>query len=427
MPPKGTMDRMPDEYLIRSYIFNTRRKTCQTFWYEEYLTPLLENADIYRAKSGEDVGGTELTLINDRGGRDLAIRPEMTPSVTRMVSRFYPQLPKPIRFFSIANFYRNERPQKGRNREFWQLNVDMFGENSTHAEVELIQLSIEIMRAFRAPAQSFSVYINHRHLITTVFEKIGIEKDTMIELVRLLDKRNKLSREAIEEKMLELGLTKQQQTDIFTFCELENVEQLKIFFPDIDAGGENTHQKVYQELLYVVNTLKQLGYENSIIFKANLMRGFDYYNGIVFEIFDTHPDNTRALFWGGRYNGLATIFGTQSFPAVGFAPGDETMKIFLENRWLTHHAKDMIDQDTYYMPILDESLYAQSLTIATDLRSQNKNVVTGTSLQTLSETIQYANKRQRTHVVIFGGEEKKDNMYSIKNLQTREQQAFPLT
>lgn len=256
----------------------------------------MENADIYRAKSGEDVGGTELTLINDRGGRDLAIRPEMTPSVTRMVSRFYPQLPKPIRFFSIANFYRNERPQKGRNREFWQLNVDMFGENSTHAEVELIQLSIEIMRAFRAPAQSFSVYINHRHLITTVFEKIGIEKDTMIELVRLLDKRNKLSREAIEEKMLELGLTKQQQTDIFTFCELENVEQLKIFFPDIDAGGENTHQKVYQELLYVVNTLKQLGYENSIIFKANLMRGFDYYNGIVFEIFDTHPDNTRALF-----------------------------------------------------------------------------------------------------------------------------------
>lgn len=158
--------------MIRKYIFDTRRDVCIRFGYEEYLAPLVEDADIYRAKSGEDVGGAELTLINDRGGRDIAVRPEMTPSVTRMVTRRYTQLPKPVRYFSIANFYRNEKPQRGRNREFRQLNVDMFGSTSLYADIEILQLAVEVMLAFNPPEHSFQVFVNNRQLINDFLHDI---------------------------------------------------------------------------------------------------------------------------------------------------------------------------------------------------------------------------------------------------------------
>lgn len=146
-PPKGTYDWLPEEFKVRKYIFDTWREVCTSFGYQEYLTPLLEYADIYRVKSGEDVGGKELTIITDRGGRELALRPEMTPSVTRLVTKIYKETAKPIRLFSIANFYRNQAPQKGRNREFWQLNFDIFGTHSINADIEIIQVGIEIMKS----------------------------------------------------------------------------------------------------------------------------------------------------------------------------------------------------------------------------------------------------------------------------------------
>ena len=158
-------DWFPEEYTIRKYIFDTWRKVCISFGYEEYLAPLLEDADIYRKKSGGDVGGKELTIVTDRAGRELAIRPEMTPSVTRMISQIYTSNPKPIRYFSIANFYRNQKPQRGRNREFWQLNYDIFGTNDIDADVEIIQIGVEIMLAFNPPKGSFVAKVNNRKLI----------------------------------------------------------------------------------------------------------------------------------------------------------------------------------------------------------------------------------------------------------------------
>ncbi|MCA9386774.1 ATP phosphoribosyltransferase regulatory subunit, partial [Candidatus Dojkabacteria bacterium] len=149
-PPKGTADWLPSEFAIRKYIFDTWREVCTRFGYEEYLTPIIESAEIYRVKSGEDVGGKELMTMFDRAEREYAIRPEMTPSVTRMVSKIYNDTPKPIRLFSIANYFRNEKPQRGRNREFWQLNFDIFGSDSINADVEIIQMAIEIMKAFGA-------------------------------------------------------------------------------------------------------------------------------------------------------------------------------------------------------------------------------------------------------------------------------------
>ncbi|HTK03421.1 MAG TPA: HisS family protein, partial [Alphaproteobacteria bacterium] len=191
-PPKGTYDWLPEEFAVRKYIFDVWRQVCQRFGYQEYLTPLVEYADLYRAKSGEDVGGPELTVFEDRGGRELAIRPEMTPSVTRLVSQIYNAYPKPIRFFSIANFYRNEKPQRGRNREFWQLNFDIFGSDSFLSDLEILQMALEIMLAFGPPKKSFTLRINNRKLVNEILSDVSA--DILPQVFRILDKFEKLPR-----------------------------------------------------------------------------------------------------------------------------------------------------------------------------------------------------------------------------------------
>jgi len=204
-PPKGTQDRYPQEFQIRKYIFDTWRKVCTEFGYQEYLWPLVESAEIRRAKSGEDVGWSELTMITNREWQisDLALRPEMTPSVTRMVSKNYAQLAKPIRYFSIANFYRNERPQRGRNREFRQLNVDIFGSENINADIEILSLAISLMLWFNPPKWSWKLNINNRFLIDDILTTIWIWDDIKQEIVRTMDKREKLPKDKITEILLE--------------------------------------------------------------------------------------------------------------------------------------------------------------------------------------------------------------------------------
>lgn len=248
--------------------------------------------------------------------------------MTRMVASRYRQLPKPVRRFSIANFYRNERPQRGRNREFRQLNVDMFGETSLQAEIEILQLALELMFAFDAPKDSFVLKINHRHLIDTfLLEVVGVEKQSKNELVRLMDKREKIGQDGFIQGANELNCSMAQTEQLLSFLQTTTLDQLFAAFPVLKG------QKSLQEIQQVNEILTHLGYADRISFSPALMRGFDYYDGIVFEVFDKHPDNNRAMFGGGRYNGLADIFGVkEQIPAVGFAPGDEPMKLFLESR-----------------------------------------------------------------------------------------------
>ena len=207
-PPKGTSDWFPEEFKVRKHIFDTWRRVCVSYGFEEYLGPLVESIDIWKAKSGEDVGGSELTQITNRNGElgGLAIRPEMTPSVTRMVSRKWKEIDKPIKWFSIANFYRNEKPQKGRNREFWQLNADIFGEAGTNADTEILTLSLELMRAFNAPKDSYSLKLNHRGLINDFFSLVLDISDETVkrDLMRLLDKYAKLKKEVFEDELEKL-------------------------------------------------------------------------------------------------------------------------------------------------------------------------------------------------------------------------------
>lgn len=421
-PAKWTQDRYPQEFQIRKYIFDSWRKVCLKFWYQEYLWPLVENAEIRKAKSGEDVWWSELTMITNREWKisELALRPEMTPTVTRMVAKNYAQLPKPIRYFSIANFYRNERPQRGRNREFRQLNVDMFGSDSIYADVEILTLAISLMLEFNPPKWSWKLNINNRFIIDSILLEIWLSGDIKQETVRLMDKREKLPQEAISEILLEKWLNQNQVNMLVEYMNSSTIQDLIKKFPSIQDS------KWIQQTNFIIQSLNNLWYSEYLEFKPSLIRWFDYYDGVVFEIFDTHPDNKRALFGGWRYNWLSKIFIKDDIPAVWFAPGDETTKLFLESRWLIDSILNKTQIEKIYIPVLEDSLQDEVFRLAMNFRDYWKNVITGLETQKMIKAIQYADKQDYKFIVILGEEEKEKWIYKVKNLKSWKEKEFKL-
>jgi len=414
--PKGTSDWLPKELALRQYIFNTWRRVCLSYGFQEYLTPLVESAEIYRAKSGEDIGGKELVTFTDMGGRELCIRPEMTPSITRLISKIYASSPKPLKFFSIANFMRNEKPQRGRNREFWQLNCDIFGSASLAADLEILQLSLDIMQAFGAPPESFTLRLNSRRLLDNLLPVFGIEIKESVLVFRILDKFSKLSNDEFKRRLQELKISQDSIELLFDFM---SGKKQKVLLEAMESNKELQAAKA--EIDFVLKQLQGLGYVQAK-FDPALIRGFDYYDGLVFEVFDNHPDNRRALFGGGRYNGLAQLFGTESFPAVGVAPGDETTKLFLESWNLLPEFQD----ERYYLPLLSADLLADTQRLASVLRQEGKEVLFAFEPQRPGKALEFANKQGISKVVIFANEEKAAGEYKIKDMTTGEEKTMPL-
>jgi len=417
LPYRGTTDLFGIELKKRQYIFNVWRQTCLNFGFQEYLTPLLEPAIIYETKSGEDVGKKQLYTLTDLKGRRLAIRPEMTPSVIRLVSRIYSSAPKPLRLFSIANFMRNERPQKGRSREFWQLNADIFGSESNLSDTEIISLALSIMNNFKAPSGSFSLYINDRRIVDQILiDIVGLKKNQTSSIGRILDKFKKLERSDFSQTLTDLDLNSKQIETIISFLE-SNASNLVTNFPQLkDNPG-------YQNITQLIKNIKQVPLAENVIFQPSIIRGFDYYDDMVFEVFDNHPENNRSLFGGGRYNGLADIFGSQNIPAVGFAPGDITTKLFLEQNDL--FPKDQISISVF-LPVLDEKLIQATFSLASQLRSLNLPIVTSTEVTPLTKALQHAGKQKFSFILILGEKEAEQKQITIKNLETGDQQTLLL-
>ncbi|MFP4514498.1 MAG: histidine--tRNA ligase [Parcubacteria group bacterium] len=411
-PIKGTSDWLPEEFAIRQYIFDTWKKVCQSYGFDPYLTPILESAQIYKAKSGEEVGNKELMTITDRAGRELAIRPEMTPSVTRLVSKIYNQEQKPIKLYSVANFLRNEKPQRGRNREFWQLNCDIFGSDSLEADREIMQMSLDIMLAFKAPKNSFKLYINSRDLIESVLDLANIKDTNKLTVTRLMDKWNKMKSADIEKAFKDINIKKDSFEIISKFMNSQDDKELLKELPQLKSS------QGLSDITIVMQKLSDLGYSDYIAFNPAVIRGLDYYDGLVFEIFDLNKDNNRAMFGGGRYNSLADIFGQKSFPAVGFAPGDETTKLFLET-W------DLLDQikkeDKYYLPLLDDSLKKETALLTKKLRQENYNIEEGLEVIKIGKALEYANKKNINKVIILGDKEYKEGKYKVKDMLSGEE------
>lgn len=411
-PYKGTRDWYPEDKAVQNYIFSTWKRVVESFAYKEYGAPLLEPLEVYAAKSGDELANEQTYAFIDRGGREVAIRPEMTPSISRMVAARRQELAYPARLFSIANFMRYERPQRGREREFWQLNVDMFGSDGVEAEAETLQLANEIMKGFGAREEMYEIRVNSRELIDDITRNyLGLGAEAAKELVRLIDRKNKMDvgtfNEAINELLDDTEKTK-LLNDLFSATTIGELPQ------ELQVSGSVKRMVRLFELLNALDV-------KTARFDVTLMRGLDYYTGTVFEVFDTSPENNRSLFGGGRYDGLVGMFGVEPVSAVGFAPGLTTTELFLR----THDLLPNLDEESGVYVISVGDTASESLRLASELRTAGLVVEVDVTQRKLDKQIKSAVKKRSAYAVFVGENEIAQNSYSIKNLASGEEQVVP--
>ncbi len=311
-PYKGTRDFYPEDMAIQRYIFDTWAETAESFGYERYDASILEPSELYKSKGAEneELVNEQTYTFTDRGEREVTLRPEMTPTVARMVAGRRRDLSLPIRWYSIPNLFRYERPQRGRLREHWQLNCDMFGVDDVSADVEMIALAYNVLKAFGAKDSDFEIRLNNKIDMKNLHDQIGITNpDDQTAITRINDRKNKITDLAYEQALGEVT---------------SHVKKLRMSYV-VDTPDSLSMQ--------IKDELKKLGILNVQIDRT-IARGFDYYTGTIFEIFDTSAENNRSLIGGGRYDNLTEMFGGEPVSGIGFGMGDVTMRDFLETHGL---------------------------------------------------------------------------------------------
>lgn len=419
-PYRGTRDFFPAQMRLRNYIFAKMSEVSERFGYEPYDGPLLEEVELYLAKSGEELINEQIYSFTDRGDRKVAIRPEMTPTVARMAAQVHREIPKPLRWFSIPNLMRYEKPQKGRLREFWQYNADIFGAPEGLGEIEIIDLAIGIMKNFGATSEHFEVLLNDRRVVDAIFKNLlGLNEDETHRLYKVVDKVKKVDQAALE-KMTAAIISDPTKANLFYgYLKLETFNDLKKFLE------ENNLNSVTQDFLSFINRLESFKLSSFVKFDPSIVRGLDYYTGIVFEIFDKNPENRRAIAGGGAFANLLQIFNEPALPGVGFGLGEVTLTDFLvTHKLMPNLEKAQVDVLISY---LTSGAEATCFTLASKLREKNIKAEVFLGEAKPKKVFTQTEKRDYTFVIFIGDDELKNNELQIKNLKTQESQKISMS
>jgi histidyl-tRNA synthetase len=387
-PYKGVRDFYPEDQAFLNYIISTCRGVAERFGYVEYHASVLEPAELYRAKGSdnEEIVNDQTYTFTDRGGREVTLRPEMTPSVARMVAGKRRELGFPLRLFSIPNVFRYERPQRGRLREHWQLNVDIFGSASKAAEAEVIALAATVMAAFGAKKDDFVIKISSRAFLNALMDEYSLPEESRGRFLYLLDRRAKMPAEEFKAELAAFGVP---------------LERLSAANAPADVAETMAH-------------LKTLGIAN-VEFDTSVVRGFNYYTGVVFEVFDTHKDNNRSLFGGGRYDNLTALFDDEPIAGVGFGMGDVTIQDFLAVRGLLPAYAPHTD---VYIALTNPALLNDGLALATTLRTSGVNVGLDFGDKKLADQIKAASKHTIPYLLVMGDDELRTGIFAVRDLKT---------
>lgn len=416
-PYKGARDFYPRDKRLQKYMFATWRRVAERFGYEEYDAPILEPLEIYLAKTGEEIVNEQTYTFEDRGGRKVVIRPEMTPTVSRMVAAKRQELGYPLRWFSIPNLWRYERPQRGRLREHWQLNADIFGVEGIDAECEMITLVDAIFKAFGSRDDMYEIRLNSRKLIDSALKDyLKLTDKERQPIVKLIDRMAKMNKSdfltkvdaALSAKSKAAGTAEK----LLSLLETKHLSKLP---PELLKHGS------VAELESVLIRLKEAGIDNAS-FDIGIMRGFDYYTDIVFEVFDTHPDNNRSMLGGGRYDGLVGLFGVKPVPTVGFGWGDVTLANFLE---LHRLLPDLKPETDLYVVLAGDVAEAAQKPVG-KLRAGGLNVAVDLSGRKLGDQLKAADKKGIAHVLVVGEDELAAGTFTLKNLDSGKEQKLGL-
>lgn len=410
---KGSRDFYPEDMRVRNFIFEVWRKVCTSYGYEEYDAPILEPVELFSAKSGDELVNQQSYVFTDRGGREVMLRPEMTPSVSRLVAGRRQDLPLPIRWFSIPNCWRYERPQKGRGREFYQLNVDMFGVENSEAEIEMLQLIRSIMAGFGARPDMYEIRVNSRKIMSMVLGTwLGLDEVEQKVISQLIDRMHKMPMaefEGLVDATIPPSLREQgATTKLLEVLKAGALESL----PD-----EVKKTEYYQNIVSIIERASGLGVSN-IKYDITLVRGLDYYTDFVFEVFDTDPDNNRAMFGGGRYDGLVGLFGVEPLPTIGFGMSDVMLLEFLKGHDLLPKTKSFVE--LIIIPI--GNVVKQAQKIASETREMGVNTSIDLTGRKTEKQLKAAIKSGVVYVLFVGEQELQDNQYKLKNLSTSQEE-----
>lgn len=390
-PYKGVRDFYPEDQFLERYMFEHMERVCELYGYEEYASSVLESAELYRSKTSEEIVNEQTYTFTDRGGREVTLRPEVTPTLARMIAARSREIPLPARWYTIANLFRYERPQRGRLREHWQLNADIVGAPGIEADAEIIAIAHGILRGLGAEERDFEIRVSDRRILDTIYDAAHIAEKDRPDLTRLLDKREKA--EDFKKRLAER------------------------------SGSPETAERIIGELDRTTSTayleelrsgLEILGVRNMVV-DTKITRGFDYYTGMVFEVYDTHEDNRRSLFGGGRYDNLLGLLGGKPIPAVGFGMGDVTARDFLE----VHNLLPEYAPATELMLcVIEPDALGHAMKLAQDLRREDVTVAVNFSGKRIGDMLRKADKMKIPFVIAVGAKERESGRYLVKNLST---------
>lgn len=401
-PVKGTRDFYPPEKNVNSWLYQTIREVSESFGYQEYDGPFLEPIDLYAAKSGEELVKEQSFVFPDKSGNLIALRPELTPSLVRMIAQQQQQLVYPLRWWSFGPFWRYESPQKGRGREFFQWNADLIGVDSPEADAELAALMAGFFRKVGLSPDKVKVFVNNRRLMEGELAKLKIPSDKQGEVFRLIDRRGKLTDKDWGAYALEIGLKPAQFEGIKTLLSSDNLwkdsVELTRFFAAVDALGVN----------------------DFVEYSPRIIRGLDYYTGTVFEALAVSTDLRRSISGGGRYDNLLADVGGDPLPGVGFAMGDMVISVVLEELGLLPENRSTTPAKILVTVFDEESLLA-SYQLGVELRQAGLKVCSYPTAKKLSKQFRYADKIGARIAVILGPDEINNQQVALKDLQTREQ------
>ena len=401
-PVKGTRDFYPEEMAIRNYLFSKMRKVSQAFGYQEYEGPFLEKLELYAAKSGDELVNQQSYVFKDRGGDELTLRPELTPTLARMVAQRQKELAFPLRWWSFGPFWRYERPQRGRTREFFQWNIDLIGANSPEGDAELIAIACTFFKEVGLGADKVRIAANSRRLMEAELAGLGIEPALRDGVFRVIDRRDKLAAAAWEEYALSVGMSAEQ------FAGLRRL----LADPDLWKKSE--------DLRRAFAVLERLGLKEYVEYDASVIRGLTYYTGIVFEAQDRNGG--RAIFGGGHYDNLVGDVGGDPLTGVGFALGDVMISILLQDYGLLPEIKPST-MDAL-VTVFDEEALLDAYSLSSDLRQAGLNVAVYPEVTKLQKQLKYADRIGARCVLIAGPDERAAGQVTVKDLQRRSQETI---
>jgi histidyl-tRNA synthetase len=420
-PVKGTRDFYPADMAVRNYIIDGWKKVSIRNGFEEFDSPILEHLQMFTAKSGEEIV-EQLFSLKDRGGRDLALIPEMTPSLARMVNQRINSLPKPIKWFSVPRLFRAERPQKGRLREFFQWNIDIIGAEGAFgkelADAEVIFTTVDYLREVGLTSRDIKVKISSRELLASFLKGLGIPDEKLQSVYAALDKRSKIPADTFEKILKEQLPDKKTVKEVLDFMSINSIPKLKEL-----VEHKSDQNNAYLSIRQVLDYLDMMGAGDFCVYDPSIVRGLAYYTGIVFEVHDIVGD-LRAICGGGRYDNLLKDFGGPAVSATGMGMGDCVLEILLRERGLLDKQIKKPELD-YFVACLG-IVGKEAWNIIGKLRLMGYSANYSYKMGGLSRQLTEASAQNAKFCIIIGEDELEKNEIKIKDMATGQQETVPI-